>query len=330
MCLEWPGCEPGSPPRARGTHELARRKRPRIRFIPAGAGNTVWWQMGAQRQSVHPRGRGEHGVQSTRTNNAAGSSPRARGTRRAVPPELSPARFIPAGAGNTAGAAAHTLRPPVHPRGRGEHWVTTDELLEYAGSSPRARGTPEFVRPPRDRHRFIPAGAGNTRRRTVDPTIAAVHPRGRGEHARLRELADELAGSSPRARGTLEFHQAAASIIRFIPAGAGNTSTPRPTRAMAAVHPRGRGEHLRAHNDFGIAGGSSPRARGTRSLTPGGANRGRFIPAGAGNTRAHLPPHSSVTVHPRGRGEHFMEIGPPAEFVGSSPRARGTLWRQRR
>ncbi len=91
------------------------------------------------------------------------------------------------------------------------------------------------------------------------------------------------------------------------------------------VHPRGRGEHGHGRRVGPGAGGSSPRARGTRGGPAGGGARARFIPAGAGNTRPSTPPRGPWAVHPRGRGEHAPLRSRPSWRAGSSPRARGTL-----
>ena len=50
----------------------------------------------------------------------------------------------------------------------------------------------------------------------------------------------------------------------------------------------------------------------------------RFIPAGAGNTSGSTSWEYSVSVHPRGRGEHVDRSKSGALVYGSSPRARGT------
>ncbi len=132
-------------------------------------------------------------------------------------------------------------------------------------------------------------------------------------------------GSSPRARGTLLWKKILSLMIRFIPAGAGNTSW-LPFRPFpSAVHPRGRGEHASATATAPSRFGSSPRARGTRPKHRRRPTCKRFIPAGAGNTvsspAACVPP----PVHPRGRGEHEVIVFGLARSNGSSPRARGTL-----
>ena len=132
----------GSSPRARGTQrQRAHRALAGARFIPAGAGNTHDVVCELHRRAVHPRGRGEHDVEAVPRQGVAGSSPRARGTQGLGGGEGGGARFIPAGAGNTASLRWPSSASPVHPRGRGEHgrgWMPGDR---FGGSSPRARGT---------------------------------------------------------------------------------------------------------------------------------------------------------------------------------------------
>ena len=152
-----------------------------------------------------------------------GSSPRARGTRRREYDQDAADRFIPAGAGNTAAIRARCCDAPVHPRGRGEHFVNSNGAGNPTGSSPRARGTRRGA-PPR-------------------PRWGAVHPRGRGEHDQFGRHVVGRVGSSPRARGT--HRQRAPGLVE------------------QPVHPRGRGEHASAAVCCCYAAGSSPRARGT-------------------------------------------------------------------
>ncbi len=131
-------------------------------------------------------------------------------------------------------------------------------------------------------------------------------------------------GSSPRARGTPLPRHPACLHRRFIPAGAGNTRLPASCSMNAAVHPRGRGEHINARNIGSAGDGSSPRARGTRRLALLSPLFRRFIPAGAGNTRPRGQSSRFPPVHPRGRGEHKTGPDTAPPIVGSSPRARGT------
>ena len=193
-----------------------------------------------------------------------GSSPLARGTRPAGVGVPHPGRFIPARAGNTARRqAAHRL-DPVHPRSRGEHFLSLVLPPVVLGSSPLARGTLVHREHAREAGRFIPARAGNTARSNRRRPRRSVHPRSRGEHAGGGRVMNRVFGSSPLARGTPWRQAVYPPMHRFIPARAGNTiragSAPKPS----TVHPRSRGEHDALRN---LA----------EALD-------RFIPARAGNT----------------------------------------------
>ena len=236
--------------------------------------------------TVHPRPRGEHSDDQPVRRGDVGSSPPARGTPSRARRRRSPHRFIPARAGNTSKSPTPTIRQSVHPRPRGEHLLGALSFDPLAGSSPPARGT-HCRRPrPGQVRRFIPARAGNTRRRLSDK-LGAI-------------------GSSPPARGTREADQSVAQVY--------------------AVHPRPRGEHpvlerrrqhllrfipARAGNtcqdssNSSCSIGSSPPARGTLGIDVQGAAEFRFIPARAGNTSIWLRiPCWLFAVHPRPRGEH--------------------------
>ena len=132
-------------------------------------------------------------------------------------------------------------------------------------------------------------------------------------------------GSSPQARGTHTKLTAGDKEIRFIPAGAGNTSRLRLRLRQMSVHPRRRGEHHISRSVYPDFRGSSPQARGTRQAPQPAPASGRFIPAGAGNTSQHYGCMAGPQVHPRRRGEHFTSLFDPQKISGSSPQARGTL-----
>ena len=147
---------------------------------------------------------------------------------------------------------------------RGEHSPSNTVIVNFSGSSPRARGTHLGKNPLVQRKRFIPACAGNTSYRTRTCGILAVHPRVRGEHLGLAVPVALILGSSPRARGTQRRIVDDTVAGRFIPACAGNTVALTMVKALRAVHPRVRGEHTHATFQYLL--------------------RGRFIPACAGNT----------------------------------------------
>ena len=194
----------------------------------------------------------------------SGLSPLARGTRDDSIAADESERFIPAGAGNSAGNITNKIN--------------------VNGLSPLARGThPLRCRIPLSL-RFIPAGAGNSTHLPFSPGRGTVYPRWRGEHARLVGVFREIAGLSPLARGTLQQSETSWLAVRFIPAGAGNTEQQVFQMASRAVYPRWRGELPRRLAQQSRPRGLSPLARGTLEMTKNARRRNRFIPAGAGNS----------------------------------------------
>ena len=316
---------PGSSPLARGTRGGGVQPGRRRRFIPARAGNTTRWRTTSCWMSVHPRSRGEHMAIIDPLCRLTGSSPLARGTRRARHSRRGRGRFIPARAGNTdhpspspspASGSSPLARgtpptsttsrasPPVHPRSRGEHPPPYHHHGSASGSSPLARGTREATGGEEEGGRFIPARAGNTIGAIARRPPRPVHPRSRGEHWRCRGAERSRSGSSPLARGTRTTGRTSASRVRFIPARAGNTVLESAVLNTASVHPRSRGEHSFSLVRMDPPPGSSPLARGTHSILETSDITRRFIPARAGNT----PPERTF----------------PSSSNGSSPLARGT------
>ncbi len=132
--------------------------------------------------------------------------------------------------------------------------------------------------------------------------------------------------------------------MRFIPAGAGNTTVLSTVKLACSVYPRWRGEHHLICGAACAVYGLSPLARGTQTpathghprwrFIPAGAGNtpqaiedsivDRFIPAGAGNTRTRHTTARYGTVYPRWRGEHAKVGKAMAEDTGLSPLARGT------
>ncbi len=197
-------------------------------------------------------------------------------------------RFIPAGAGNTNIQPGRWTCISVHPRGCGEHLNLAAANSWRSGSSPRVRGTLFLVAVDLSSTRFIPAGAGTTRKTPRYCYPGSVHPRGCGEHTATAHRRICRAGSSPRVRGTHKKGQQEPAHERFIPAGAGNTKWRQACTRSATVHPRGCGEHQPSGEKQPCKDGSSPRVRGTLQTLFVLRCSPRFIPAGAGNTRRAL------------------------------------------
>ena len=131
----------GSSPRMRGTLKAYNHGNRNPGIIPAYAGNTTLQSRRPDQHGDHPRVCGEHCVGVHFAFEAAGSSPRMRGTRQLRQLGRQRPRIIPAYAGNTM-ACKPFLRPiRDHPRVCGEHPVTTPDSDTVAGSSPRMRGT---------------------------------------------------------------------------------------------------------------------------------------------------------------------------------------------
>ena len=152
------------------------------------------------------------------------------------------------------------------------------------GSSPHARG----LRPARivtaDTYRIIPACAGFTPGRARPRSYRADHPRMRGVYAAPTTSDQWDEGSSPHARGLPMNNNSGDNQHGIIPACAGFT-TPAPgvTRGPPD-HPRMRGVYTPRPSRARAIAGSSPHARGLRSVKWGASHSRRIIPACAGFT----------------------------------------------
>ncbi len=152
----------GLSPLARGTRHVQQPVHLWLRFIPAGAGNTLSRPNAHADFPVYPRWRGEHLPEVEQDRFIDGLSPLARGTHIQGVGRGMAERFIPAGAGNTSVACTCASSLPVYPRWRGEHQVKDARVSLMYGLSPLARGTLLASADQPVTGRFIPAGAGNT------------------------------------------------------------------------------------------------------------------------------------------------------------------------
>ena len=134
-----------------------------------------------------------------------------------------------------------------------------------------------------------------------------------------------IAGSSPRAWGTVRNERRHQHEGRFIPTCVGNRRALHATAHTNPVHPHVRGEQENVGLPVKCEAGSSPRAWGTGVLLTVTWLGSRFIPTCVGNrcpaTRRACP----IPVHPHVRGEQARDQRPLHDNSGSSPRAWGTV-----
>ena len=193
----------GTSPRARGKPKRMTVEENKMRNIPACAGKTFDIHHTAHWVPEHPRVRGENDSDLALMLLDDGTSPRARGKLKVLPPNIKVERNIPACAGKTDPSF-----PPVnpcweHPRVRGENCRAFLTETIQPGTSPRARGKRASNPCIRQPHRNIPACAGKTYQTHIILPHLKEHPRVRGENVRKKYTEGFEAGTSPRARGKL-------------------------------------------------------------------------------------------------------------------------------
>ena len=274
----------GSSPRMRGTrlHPIARLAQYRI--IPAHAGNSATDGIRPLSTSDHPRACGELRARQRAAQDPLGSSPRMRGTRLLLVSRVEPLRIIPAHAGNSHPEHVALVHSADHPRACGELRDDPQNRSTSAGSSPRMRGTPGHHHGEEPVRRIIPAHAGNSASTRETISRPPDHPRACGELELNAAFAQQLAGSSPRMRGTLQGTAAQVRVIRIIPAHAGNSPRHFLHTYRTSDHPRACGELLTSLTLLESSSGSSPRMRGTLPMLGCQAVNLRIIPAHAGNS----------------------------------------------
>ena len=137
-------------------------------------------------------------------------------------------------------------------------------------------------------------------------------------------------GRSPRVRGRPRAAYRRGRPRGSIPAGAGETATPRKTDADRGVDPRGCGGDELCGEAFRKGVGRSPRVRGRQAWRSTGTTSAGSIPAGAGETSRMwcCPPRRRVD--PRGCGGDHPTCWSKSTRAGRSPRVRGRRPRVRR
>ena len=192
--------------------------------------------------------------------------------------------IIPAHAGLTLTCSGGLCFIRDHPRACGAHTDTPFGFLLSAGSSPRMRGSPQFINGYFSHPGIIPAHAGLTLFFWSFWSFTRDHPRACGAHSGVKASEAGTSGSSPRMRGSPACELARSWASGIIPAHAGLTRKQHGVRFLAGDHPRACGAHHRMISGEIKAPGSSPRMRGSHSPPPFSMIALGIIPAHAGLT----------------------------------------------
>ena len=269
----------------RGTPPLPLLRSHLVGLIPTYAGNTPLTRFLRVLRGAHPHVCGEHALLRSRIGSTMGSSPRMRGTPAWWRCRRGQGGLIPTYAGNTCQSVKGLNPDGAHPHVCGEHTTGVLSLFIKRGSSPRMRGTQQFLHNTSLQNGLIPTYAGNTRPGRFRWRFWRAHPHVCGEHSGPFPPLLVTRGSSPRMRGTPNILQQGLPLTGLIPTYAGNTGRAGGRSRRRRAHPHVCGEHSTVTVNASCESGSSPRMRGTlKKLKLFEVSVG-LIPTYAGNTR---------------------------------------------
>ena len=188
------------------------------------------------------------------------------------------------------------------------------------------RGKRYRLRAEKHSRRIIPAHAGQTFRVVGLGLGATDHPRACGANTSNASAIFRMSGSSPRMRGKQLDVWQSFQHVRIIPAHAGQTRSRSSSPARSTDHPRACGANgvkllLRVSTH-----GSSPRMRGKHGQFVRHGERGRIIPAHAGQTAGCRRPSSTRPDHPRACGANVAALARLAHHVRIIPAHAGQTW----
>ena len=307
----------------RGKRDAGRHVAAPRRLIPARAGKTAPPNASRNPPGAHPRACGENLTKRPLFHPEAGSSPRVRGKRDDGEAVQVDVRLIPARAGKTYLWRSTNEHGRAHPRACGENIPRPPQSIRSRGSSPRVRGKPREEAATIDMGGLIPARAGKTPLLHLRMLALWAHPRACGENEAGDEKGAVFEGSSPRVRGKRGRGREGRRLRGLIPACAGKTTEPTPSRENWRAHPRVCGENAYSRATRSASSGSSPRVRGKLHPALAALAAHGLIPACAGKTGRRWRRTVPRGAHPRVCGENGQSGVPYQRREGSSPRVRG-------
>ena len=232
--------------------------------------------------------------------------------------------------GSIPACAGEPCRPP---RGRSPKWVyprvcggTGDirpSISTMSGLSPRVRGNHGDSTRSDWRSRSIPACAGEPCPRSSLCVLRMVYPRVCGGTCWRKSLKAISTGLSPRVRGNHRPRATRSSLLRSIPACAGEPAPGLCSFILYRVYPRVCGGTGGAHVEQVDFVGLSPRVRGNLEGQPLFLANPGSIPACAGEPIWKMRKRWVRGVYPRVCGGTTRGECMPRRKKGLSPRVRG-------
>ena len=220
-----------------------------------------------------------------------------------VPVFLGPVgQSIPAPAGEPMTAVTRSPTTKVYPRACGGTRISEERRTETGGLSPRLRGNRRGRWAGRPSAGSIPAPAGEPPGPVGWKTISGVYPRACGGTFRVKVLAPDLQGLSPRLRGNQRAGGDSVKNPRSIPAPAGEPKLRPAIQIPTSVYPRACGGTSVPCIMYRSSVGLSPRLRGNPVASPIPVTVNRSIPAPAGEPSLMASIESRIAVYPRACG----------------------------
>ncbi len=262
---------------------------------------------------------------------AAGSSPRERGSSRPPPDWVGAVSVVPARAGVIHAPESSSASSSCRPRASGGHPATRRWPSGSARSSPRERGSSPFGNHLGTIREVVPARAGVIRACPCRSTSTRRRPRASGGHPVAYIVYAVGAVSSPRERGSSHDGHLFAAHRRVVPARAGVIRSTGSLSRSGCSRPRASGGHPSTTRTTATTAPSSPRERGSSGVGVRPVRARQVVPARAGVIRTPPPPTTSSASRPRASGGHPMPTRARKMPTASSPRERGSsgLPRQR-
>ena len=315
----------GLSPRVRGNLDSQAGGLVLVGSIPACAGEPGRGPGQRRRCGVYPRVCGGTGSMPLTPAGVRGLSPRVRGNRGVCRQPRIQSGSIPACAGEPGGFAGGRVRHRVYPRVCGGTRTGSQPHGTSRGLSPRVRGNPPEIPPVVRRIGSIPACAGEPPKVGGYGKQREVYPRVCGGTPSSVLCKRMMLGLSPRVRGNRKLGVRHNSLLRSIPACAGEPRCRRQWRRSGTVYPRVCGGTAVGDDAVGRVVGLSPRVRGNRAQPRQARCQIGSIPACAGEPAQGRRIQSARSVYPRVCGGTPTPRRSRQSGKGLSPRVRGNL-----